>query len=88
MPFDGVGEKETPGGIRSWTASYTLTASDYRPVFSVEESRKGGFDLHISVEDKRKPEPQTVPLCEVGQAKAGAADRTPMRSAGFAGIRP
>ena len=60
-----MGEKETPGGIRSWTASYTLTASDYRPVFSVEESRKGGFNLHIGVEDKRKPEPQTVPLCEV-----------------------
>lgn len=65
MPFDGVGEKETPGGIRSWTASYTLTASDYRPVFSVKESRRGGFDLHIGVEDKRKPEPQTVSLCEV-----------------------
>ena len=68
MPFDGVGETETPGGIRSWTASYMLTASDYRPVFSVEESCKGGFDLHIGVEDKRKPEPHTIPLCEVLEA--------------------
>ena len=34
------GRKRNTRGIRSWTASYTLTASDYRPVFSVEESRK------------------------------------------------
>ena len=63
--FGGVGEKEIPGGIKSWTASYTLTESDYRPVFSVEENSVNGFDLHIGVEDKRRSEPNIVPLCQV-----------------------
>lgn len=64
-PFCGVGEKEIPGGIKSWIASYTLTESDYRPVFSVEENPDGGFDLHIGVEDKRNTEPVIIALCDV-----------------------
>ena len=63
--FNGIGEKETPGGIKSWTASYTLTSSDYRPVFSVEENPHGGFDLHIGIEDKREKAPRVISLHEI-----------------------
>lgn len=74
-PFDGVGEKETPGGIKAWLAAYTLPESDYRPVFSVEENRRGGFDLHIGVEDKRQAEARIVPLSEVLESPDYAATR-------------
>lgn len=75
QPFTGVGEKEIPGGIKSWIASYTLTESDYRPVFSVEENPDGGFDLHVGVEDKRGTEPNLIPLCEVLESSVYERDR-------------
>ena len=65
MPLKVIGETKTPGGIKSWTASYTLTSSDYRPVFSVEENPHGGFDLHIGIEDKREKAPRVISLHEI-----------------------
>ena len=60
FPFSGVGEKETPGGIKSWIASYSLIESDYRPVLYVEESTDGGFDITVGVENTREPEKDGV----------------------------
>ena len=63
--FNGVGETEIPGGIKSWTSSYTLSSTDYRPVFSIEESTYGGFDMYIGVEDKREKSPHIISLTEI-----------------------
>lgn len=73
--FDEVGEKETPGGIKSWIAAYTLTDSEYSPVFNVEESDNGGFDLHIGMEDRRKEEPLVMPLQEILHSSAYEHER-------------
>lgn len=75
IPFNDVGEKEMPGGIKAWTASYTLATSDYRPVFSIEESKGGGFDLHIGVEDKRTDRPTITALSEVLDSPDYARER-------------
>lgn len=73
--FSEVGEKEIPGGIKSWIASYTLTESDYRPVFSVAENPAGGFDLHVGVEDKRGAAPNLIPLCDVLESSVYERER-------------
>lgn len=65
LPFSGVGEKETPGGIKSWIASYSLIESDYRPVLYVEESTDGGFDITVGVENTRKPEKEVTALSDI-----------------------
>lgn len=65
LPFNGVGEKEIPGSIKAWTAPHTFGESDYCPVFSIDENKKGGFDLHIGVEDKREKGKPAVSLQEI-----------------------
>lgn len=65
IPFSRVGEKETPGGIKSWIASYTLTESDYRPVIYVDESKDSGFDIHFGIEDMRNPEQDIIALSDI-----------------------
>lgn len=65
LPFSGVGETEVPGGIKSWISPYSLTSTEYRPVFSVEENVSGGFDMYIGVEDKREDSPRIIFLGEI-----------------------
>lgn len=65
LPFSGVGETEVPGGIKSWISPYSLTSTEYRPVFSVEENVCGGFDMHIGVENKREDSPRIIFLGEI-----------------------
>lgn len=65
LPFNGVGEIEIPGGIKSWAASYTLTESDYKPVIYVDENVKSGFDMHFGIEDRRNPEHSIIALSDI-----------------------
>lgn len=74
LRFDGVGEKETAGGIKAWTDHLRIADSDWRIVFNVSE-RNDGFDLHIGVEDRREERAETIPLSEVLQDERYAAER-------------
>lgn len=65
LPFDGVGEKEIPGSIKAWIAPHSFGESDYCPVFCISENKKGGFDLHIKVEDKREKGKPAISLHEI-----------------------
>lgn len=62
--FSGIGEREQPGGIKAWIDHLQLTATDFRPVFSVNETAKG-FKLDIGVEDLRQPESTITALSEI-----------------------
>ena len=64
-PFDRIGERETPGGIKAWAATFTLSESNYRPVFFIQENQESGFDLHISIEDSRQSDSNFIPLNDV-----------------------
>lgn len=65
LPFNEVGEKENPGGIKSWIAAYTLADSDYRPVLLVEENPAEGFDISVKVENLLAPDQEMIALDEV-----------------------
>ncbi|MBP3516977.1 MAG: DEAD/DEAH box helicase [Parabacteroides sp.] len=64
-PFNEVGEKEIPGNIKAWTTLYSFNETDYRPVFSIDENKKEGFDLHIGIEDKREKGKPAISLQEI-----------------------
>lgn len=65
MDFSGIGKRETPGGIKSWIASYTLSESDYRPVLCIEEDMGKGFNIHMGVEDRRVTGQRVIPLADI-----------------------
>ena len=75
MPFNDAGEREIPGGIKSWTASCTLTEYDYRPVFNIEEDRRGGFNLNLGVEYRTDPGKGNVPLRTVLESSDYTGER-------------
>lgn len=62
--FSGIGESERPGSIKAWIDHMRLTATDFRPVFSINET-KNGFRLDIGVEDLRLSEPSITALSEI-----------------------
>lgn len=74
-PFHEAGEKEIPGGIKSWIASYTLTQSDFRPMLYVEEGKTDGFDLTLGVEDRRQADLRVIALADVLSLSDFEADR-------------
>ena len=63
--FDGVGEKEIPGGIRAWLASFSFRGLKYRPVLYVSEDPKGGFDMDVSMEEQGVAGAKPVALSEL-----------------------
>lgn len=49
-PFDGIGEKATPGAIRSWTDRLFLSQRKYRPSLLISENEFGEFALDVAIE--------------------------------------
>lgn len=47
--FDGVGETEIPGGVKSWLDRLFLSVGRYAPTLAVEETSDNGFSLSVSV---------------------------------------
>ena len=64
-PFTTIGEREAPGGIKAWTASFTVKDSNYRPVFFISEDEESGFNLHINIENCQQPDSAFTSLREV-----------------------
>ena len=48
--FDGIGEKATPGAIRSWTDRFFLSQRQYRPSLLVAENEFGEFALDVAID--------------------------------------
>lgn len=48
--FDGIGEKATPGAIRSWIDRFFLSQRQYTPSLLVSEIERGGFALDVAVD--------------------------------------
>ena len=47
--FDGVGESETPGAVKSWLDRYSITMDGVTPIFVVDETRDG-LALNVKLE--------------------------------------
>ncbi len=73
--FDGIGERETPGGIHAWISRYHMTAGKWQMVILAED--KGDcFDLSLRLHNTEKADDALgVSMREFMSAKAYAADR-------------
>lgn len=70
--FQGVGETEIPGGIKSWLDRLHLSSGQYRPTLIVSETDDGfSLDLTVTVNGK------DVPLQNVLSQKKYEAERFP-----------
>lgn len=64
--FDELGERETPGGIRSWLERLHLSANRYRPVFVIDDDKTHEeFHLSIEVEDTQDAAFSRIPLSDI-----------------------
>ncbi len=48
--FDGIGEKATPGAIRSWLDRFFLSQRQYTPSLLVSENEFGEFALDVAID--------------------------------------
>ena len=48
--FDGIGEKATPGAIRSWLDRFFLAKREYSPSLLVSENEFGEFALDVAID--------------------------------------
>ena len=49
-PFDGIGEKATPGAIRSWLDRFFLSKREFSPSLLVSENEFGEFALDVAID--------------------------------------
>ena len=49
-PFDGIGEKATPGAIRSWLDRFFLSQRQYHPSLLISENDFGEFTLDVAID--------------------------------------
>ncbi len=64
--FSGVGEQETPLGIKAWLARFYIERSRFIPCFVVEEtSIESNFLLNIGVIDKEDSDGLVIPLSDI-----------------------
>lgn len=71
--FQGVGEKEIPGGIKAWLDRLHLSTGEHRTTLIVSECDEG-FSLDLTVSLKGKD----VPLREILTQKKHESDRFPI----------
>lgn len=64
VAFSGIGEKNIPGGIKSWTDRLFMGSQRFRPVFQVNET-SDGFALSILMADIQHQDVLPVPLSAV-----------------------
>jgi len=48
--FDGIGEKSTPGAIRSWLDRFFLSQRQYTPSLLVQENEFGEFAVDVAID--------------------------------------
>ncbi len=66
LKFNGVGEQELAGGIKSWLDHYMVSKSNFRPVLMIEEEENGHeFTLEIGVEKKNEILSETILLKDI-----------------------
>ena len=65
--FDGIGEKNIPGSIKSWTDHLSTPAMRYLPIVMVRDDREDGseFLLDIAVKDSEASDGAEVELSRV-----------------------
>jgi len=49
-PFSGIGEKATPGAIRSWIDRFFLSQRQYRPSLLISETDSDSFALDVAID--------------------------------------
>lgn len=70
ISFNELGEKETPGGIKSWLDRLHITSGRFRPVIMVkDDENRDKFYVSISVEDKESGDTDFIPLKNVFDEK-------------------
>ena len=69
--FDGLGETEIPPTIQRWTERFFMARGQYTPVLQVRaDGEKNQFALEVSVDDRRDPLKEPVPLERVMEEDA------------------
>lgn len=63
VDFGTIGDREIPGGIKSWLDRLHITARRYIPVFVVDEDvENSAFKMSIHIEDTQQREAGMIPL--------------------------
>ena len=62
---DGFNEKQTAKSVSHWLERLSARSRDFSPVIRIETDKKGGFRVHIDVENKKDPMAPIIHLSDL-----------------------
>lgn len=70
VKFEAIGQKETPGAIKSWCDHLQVSQTRWQPVFNITEDEESQlFNLSLAVCDREHVAEVPVPLSDILQLK-------------------
>ena len=70
VKFDAIGQKETPGAIKSWCDHLQITQTRWQPVFNIAEDEENElFQLSLAVHDREHAAEMPIPLSDILRLK-------------------
>lgn len=79
VKFGAIGQKETPGAVKSWVDHLQISQTQWQPVFNVtEDEEREAFHLSLAVCNREHPAEVPLPLSDILRLKKHEKSRFEM----------